>query len=182
VARWKGGTASLKTFEYANPTTIQDALGFWATSGPGWRAGGGYGPRQLMKEHYQRTPGAGEHQNIQRNWRASGRPQEIAEFGAMVTMDELARNAEFTENKGAGDSRGRHPQSQIPHMGRWAATLPNGRACVLQAGLSGRFVMLDGKYANSAGRETSIQAHLRGGPAYSNPRRAGAAFVSLGAK
>jgi CO/xanthine dehydrogenase FAD-binding subunit len=124
----------MEAFEYANPATLQEALGLLA---PQWGhtdvLAGGTDLLSLMKD-YIHTPkrvvnikGIKELQGIQKT--AAG-----LRIGALVTMDELATNADIrNEYKSLADAAGGIPSPQIRHMGT-AATCASARA----AGITGR--------------------------------------------
>ena len=108
----------MQTFEYANPTTVKEAA---ALLGASWDdaalLAGGTDLISLMKDHLH-TPtrlvnikGIKELGGIQKT--AAG-----LRIGALVTMDELAKNADVRSSyKSLAEAAAGIPSPQIRHMG-----------------------------------------------------------------
>ena len=126
----------MQAFEYANPTTLQEALGLLAHKwGEADVLAGGTDLLSLMKD-YLATPKRVV--NI-KNIKELGGIQKTAaglRIGATVTIDELLENAEVTQGfPGAGGrSAAASPARRSATWGRWAATSASARA----AGTSAR--------------------------------------------
>jgi xanthine dehydrogenase YagS FAD-binding subunit len=172
----------MQAFEYANPATLQEALGLLS---PQWGTAdilaGGTDLLSLMKE-YIHTPkrvvnikGIKELEGIQKT--AAG-----LRIGALVTMDELATNADVRADfKAVADAAAGVPSPQIRHMGTAGGDLCQRPRCWYFRTGYGLLGTKDGKPLVPDG-ENKYHAILGGGPAYFvSASSLGPALVSLGA-
>jgi xanthine dehydrogenase YagS FAD-binding subunit len=172
----------MQAFEYANPATLHEALGLLS---PQWGhtdiLAGGTDLLSLMKE-YIHTPkrvvnikGIKELQGIQKT--AAG-----LRIGALVTMDELATNADVrSEYKALADAAGGIPSPQIRHMGTAGGDLCQRPRCWYYRQGFGLLAMNNGKPLVPDG-ENKYHGIFGGGPAYFvSASSLGPALVALGA-
>lgn len=172
----------MQAFEYANPATLQEALGLLS---PQWGhtdvLAGGSDLLSLMKE-YIHTPrrvvnikGIKELGGIQKT--AAG-----LRIGALVTMDEVAANADIRADfKALSDAAGFIPSPQIRHMGTAGGDLCQRPRCWYYRAGYGLLAMQDGKPLVPDG-ENKYHAIFGGGPAYFvSASSLGPALVALGA-
>jgi len=172
----------MQAFEYANPATLQEALGLlsaqWGTTDI---LAGGTDLLSLMKE-YLHTPkrvvnikGIKELGGIQKT--AAG-----LRIGALVTMDELATNADVRAGcKAVADAAAGIPSPQIRHMGTAGGDLCQRPRCWYFRQGFGLLATKDGKPLVPDG-ENKYHAIFGGGPAYFvSASSLGPALVALGA-
>jgi xanthine dehydrogenase YagS FAD-binding subunit len=174
----------MQAFEYANPTTLPEALGLlgnkWGETGV---LAGGTDLISLMKE-YLETPkrvvnikGIKELGGIQTS-------KTGLRIGATVTLEELIENADVRKNFPALTEAARGVASpQIRNMGTVAGDLCQRPRCWYFRQGFGLLGMKDGKSLVTDG-ENKYHAILgNGGPAYFvNASSLGPALVALGAK
>ena len=174
----------MQAFEYANPTTLQEALGLlgskWGETGV---LAGGTDLISLMKE-YLETPkrvvnikGIKELGGIQTS-------KTGLRIGSTVTLEELIENADVRKNFPALTEAARGVASpQIRNMGTVAGDLCQRPRCWYFRQGFGLLGMKDGKSLVTDG-ENKYHAILgNGGPAYFvNASSLGPALVALGAK
>jgi xanthine dehydrogenase YagS FAD-binding subunit len=174
----------MQAFEYANPTTLQEALGLlgskWGETGV---LAGGTDLISLMKE-YLETPkrvvnikGIKELGGIQTS-------KAGLRIGSTVTLEELIENADVRKNFPALTEAARGVASpQIRNMGTVAGDLCQRPRCWYFRQGFGLLGMKDGKSLVTDG-ENKYHAILgNGGPAYFvNASSLGPALVALGAK
>jgi xanthine dehydrogenase YagS FAD-binding subunit len=173
----------MQAFEYANPTSLHEALGMLSSSwGQADVLAGGTDQLSLMKE-YLHTPkrvvnikNIKELDGIQKT--ASG-----LRIGALVTMDELAKNAEVKAGyKSLADAAEGIPSPQIRHMGTVGGDLCQRPRCWYYRQGFGLLAMQGGKPLVPGG-ENKYHAIFGGGPAYFvSASSLGPALVALGAK
>ena len=173
----------MNNFEYASPSTLPEALGLLA---PQWGQtdvlAGGTDLLSLMKE-YLHTPnrvvnikGIKELNGIQK----SGSSLRI---GALVTMDDLARNTDVRSGwRALSDAAAAIPSPQIRHMGTVGGDLCQRPRCwYFRQGL-GLLAMKDGKSLVPEG-QNEYHAIFGGGPAYFvSASSLGPALVALGSE
>ncbi len=172
----------MQAFEYANPATLPDALGLLASEwGPTDVLAGGTDLLSLMKE-YLHTPkrvvnikGIKELAGIQK----TGAGLRI---GALVTMDEIATNAEIrNEYKSLADAAAGIPSPQIRHMGTAGGDLCQRPRCWYYRQGFGLLATKDGQPLVPDG-ENKYHAIFGGGPAYFvSASSLGPALIALGA-
>src|SRR6201988_1203388 len=136
----------MESFAYANPATLQDALALLGTKwGEADVLAGGTDLITLMKE-YLHTPkrvvnikGIKELEGIQKT------PAGLR-IGALVTMDELAKNADVKAGyKSIADAAEGIPSPQIRHMGTAGGDLCQRPRCWYYRQGFGLLGMKDGK-------------------------------------
>jgi xanthine dehydrogenase YagS FAD-binding subunit len=173
----------MQAFEYASPTTLQDALALLGTRwGQTDVLAGGTDLLSLMKERVH-TPkrvvnikGIKELEGIQKT--AAG-----LRIGALVTMDELLSNAEIKAGyKSISQAAMGVSSPQIRHMGTVGGDLCQRPRCWYFRDGLGLFAMQDGKALVPNG-ENRYHAIFGGGPAYFvSASSLGPALIALGAK
>jgi xanthine dehydrogenase YagS FAD-binding subunit len=172
----------MQAFEYANPATLQDALGLLGAEwGQTDVLAGGTDLLSLMKE-YLHTPkrvvnikGIKELQGIQKT--AAG-----LRIGALATMDEVAANAEIrNEYKSLADAAAGIPSPQIRHMGTAGGDLCQRPRCWYYRQGFGLLGTDKGQPLVPEG-ENKYHAIFGGGPAYFvSASSLGPALIALGA-
>lgn len=173
----------MQPFEYANPTSLQEALGLLS---PRWGhadvLAGGTDQISLMKE-YLHTPARVV--NIKNIKELEGIQKTAAglRIGALVTMDELAKSVDIKSGyKSLADAAAGIPSPQIRHMGTVGGDLCQRPRCWYYRQGFGLLAMKDGKPLVPAG-ENKYHAILGGGPAYFvSASSLGPALIALGAK
>jgi xanthine dehydrogenase YagS FAD-binding subunit len=173
----------MQAFEYANPTTVQEAVGLLAAKwGQTDVLAGGTDQISLMKE-YLHTPkrvvnikSIKELEGIQKNG-------DGLRIGALVTMDELAKNADVKAGyKSLADAAEGIPSPQIRHMGTVGGDLCQRPRCWYYRQGFGLLAMKDGASLVTGG-ENKYHAIFGGGPAYFvSASSLGPALVALNAK
>jgi xanthine dehydrogenase YagS FAD-binding subunit len=173
----------MQSFEYANPTTVQEAVGLLGTKwGQTDVLAGGTDLISLMKDHLH-TParvvnikGIKELEGIQKT--ADG-----LRIGALVTMDELAKNTDVRSGyKSLADAAGGIPSPQIRHMGTAGGDLCQRPRCWYYRNGLGLMAMKDGKSLIPAG-ENKYHSIFGDGPAYFvSASSLGPALIALGAR
>jgi xanthine dehydrogenase YagS FAD-binding subunit len=173
----------MQSFEYANPTTVQEAVGLLGTKwGQADVLAGGTDLISLMKDHLH-TPnrvvnikGIKELEGIQKT--ADG-----LRIGALVTMDELAKNADVRAGyKSLADAAAAIPSPQIRHMGTAGGDLCQRPRCWYYRQGLGLMAMKDGKSLIPEG-ENKYHSIFGDGPAYFvSASSLGPALIALGAK
>src|ERR1700682_2471001 len=174
----------MQAFEYANPTTLQEALGLlgnkWGETGV---LAGGTDLISLMKEYLEmpkrvvNIKGIKELGGIQNS-------KTGLRIGSTVTLEELIENADVRKNFPALTEAARGVASpQIRNMGTVAGDLCQRPRCWYFRQGFGLLGMKDGKSLVTDG-ENKYHAILgNGGPAYFvNASSLGPAMVALGAK
>jgi xanthine dehydrogenase YagS FAD-binding subunit len=173
----------MQPFEYANPTTVQEAV---ALLGAKWGQtdvlAGGTDLLSLMKENLA-TPNRVV--NI-KNIKELGGIQKTADglrIGALVTMDELAKNADVKAGyKSLADAAAGIPSPQIRHMGTAGGDLCQRPRCWYYRQGFGLLAMQNGKSLVPDG-ENKYHAIFGEGPAYFvSASSLGPALVALGAR
>jgi len=172
----------MQAFEYANPATLQDALGLLGSEwGDADVLAGGTDLLSLMKE-YLHTPkrvvnikGIKELAGIQK----TGTGLRI---GALATMDEVATNADIrNEYKSLADAAAAIPSPQIRHMGTAGGDLCQRPRCWYYRQGFGLLATKDGQPLVPDG-ENKYHAIFGGGPAYFvSASSLGPALIALGA-
>jgi xanthine dehydrogenase YagS FAD-binding subunit len=173
----------MQAFEYANPTTLQEALGLLSAKwGQTDILAGGTDQISLMKE-YLHTPRRVV--NIKNIKELDGiqKTGDGLRIGALVTMDELAKNADVKAGyKSLADAAAGIPSPQIRHMGTAGGDLCQRPRCWYYRQGFGLLAMKDGKSLVPDG-ENKYHAIFGGGPAYFvSASSLGPALIALGAK
>jgi xanthine dehydrogenase YagS FAD-binding subunit len=173
----------MQNFEYANPATLQEALGLL---GPQWgqtdALAGGTDLLSLMKENLHTPKRVVNIKNI-KDLGGIRKTSAGLRIGALVTMDELARNAEVrAEYKSLADAAEGIPSPQIRHMGTVGGDLCQRPRCWYFRQGMGLLAVADGKPLVPDG-ENQYHAIFGGGPAwFVSASSLAPALVALGAK
>jgi len=173
----------MQAFEYANPTTLQEAVGLLGSQwGEADVLAGGTDLLSLMKD-YLHTPkrvvnikNIKELQGIQR----TGAGLRI---GAVVTVDELAKSHEAQgPYRALAEAAAYIPSPQIRHMGTVGGDLCQRPRCWYYRQGLGLLAMKDGKSLVPNG-ENRYHAIFGSGPAYFvSASSLGPALVAMGAR
>jgi xanthine dehydrogenase YagS FAD-binding subunit len=173
----------MQTFAYANPATLQEAFGHLGTRwGEADVLAGGTDLISLMKEHLHTPKRVVNIKNI-KELEGIQKTGEGLRIGALVTMDELADNAEVKAGyKALADAAAGIPSPQIRHMGTVGGDLCQRPRCWYYRQGFGLFAMKDGKSLVPDG-ENKYHAIFGSGPAYFvSASSLGPALVALNAK
>jgi xanthine dehydrogenase YagS FAD-binding subunit len=173
----------MQAFEFANPTTVQEAVGLLA---PRWGEAdvlaGGTDLLSLMKDHLHTPKRVVNIKNIKE---LEGIQTTAAglRIGALVTMHELATNAEVrSAYQSLADAAAGIPSPQIRHMGTAGGDLCQRPRCWYYRQGFGLLAMKDGKSLVPGG-ENKYHAIFGGGPAwFVSASSLGPALVALGAR
>ena len=119
----------MQSFEYANPTTLQDAV---ALLGAKWGEAdvlaGGTDLLSLMKDHLHTPKRVVNIKNI-KELEGISKTADGLRIGALVTMDELAKNADVKRRPSRSPTpRPASPARRSGTWGRRAATSASARA------------------------------------------------------
>jgi len=173
----------MQPFEYANPTTLQEALGLLGASwGEADVLAGGTDLISCMKERLHTPKRVVNIKNI----KDLGGIQKQAggwRIGALVTMDELAKNTEVRSGFASlAEAAAGITSPQIRHMGTVGGDLCQRPRCWYYRDGFGLFATKDGKPLVPDG-ENKYHAIFGGGPAYFvSASSLGPALVALGAR
>jgi xanthine dehydrogenase YagS FAD-binding subunit len=173
----------MQSFEYANPTTVQEAL---ALLGARWGQAdvlaGGTDLISLMKDRLHEPRRVVNIKNI-KELEGIQKTADGLRIGALVTMDELAKNADVhSAYKSLADAAAGIPSPQIRHMGTVGGDLCQRPRCWYYRQGLGLLAMKDGKSLIPQG-ENKYHAIFGSGPAYFvSASSLGPALVALGAK
>ncbi len=173
----------MQAFAYANPATLQEAL---AHLGARWGEAdvlaGGTDLISLMKEHLHSPRRVVNIKNI-KELEGIQKTGEGLRIGALVTMDELANNADVKAGyKALADAAAGIPSPQMRHMGTAGGDLCQRPRCWYYRQGFGLFAMKDGKSLVPDG-ENKYHAIFGSGPAwFVSASSLGPALVALNAK
>ncbi|MBZ5728038.1 MAG: FAD binding domain-containing protein [Acidobacteriia bacterium] len=173
----------MQSFEYANPATLQEALALLA---PRWGQAdilaGGTDLISLMKD-YLHTPKRVVNIKNLKELEGIQKTDAGLRIGALVTMDELAKNADVRSGyKSLADAAAGIPSPQIRHMGTAGGDLCQRPRCWYYRQGFGLLAMKDGKSLVPGG-ENKYHAIFGGGPAwFVSASSLGPALVALGAR
>ena len=173
----------MQSFEYANPTSVQDAVGLLGTRwGQTDVLAGGTDLISLMKEHLHEPKRLVNIKNI-KELEGIQKTADGLRIGALVTMDELAKNAEVRGMyRSLADAAAGVPSPQIRHMGTVGGDLCQRPRCWYYRQGFGLFAMKDGRSLIPEG-ENKYHSIFGDGPAYFvSASSLGPALVSLNAK
>jgi xanthine dehydrogenase YagS FAD-binding subunit len=156
----------MQSFAYANPATVQEALALLA---PKWGEAdvlaGGTDLLSLMKEHLHTPKRVVNIKNI-KELEGIQKTADGIRIGALVTMDELAKNADVkAAAKSLSDAAAAIPSPQIRHMGTVGGDLCQRPRCWYYRQGFGLLAMKDGKSLVPDGAN-QYHAIFGGGPAY----------------
>ena len=173
----------MQNFEYANPSTVQEAAGLLAAKwGQTDILAGGTDLISLMKEHLHTPKRVVNIKNI-KELEGIQKTADGLRIGALVTMDELAKSAELHgDYQSIADAAAGIPSPQIRHMGTAGGDLCQRPRCWYYRQGLGLLAMKDGKSLIPDG-ENKYHSIFGDGPAYFvSASSLGPALVSLGAK
>jgi xanthine dehydrogenase YagS FAD-binding subunit len=173
----------MQAFEYANPATVQEALGLLgARWGQADVLAGGTDLLSLMKEYLVEPKRLVNIKNI-KELEGIQKTADGLRIGALVTMDELAKNADVRASyRSLADAAEGIPSPQIRHMGTVGGDLCQRPRCWYYRQGFGLLAMKDGKSLVPDG-ENKYHAIFGEGPAYFvSASSLGPALVALGAK
>jgi xanthine dehydrogenase YagS FAD-binding subunit len=173
----------MQSFEYANPTTVQEAVGLLGTRwGQADVLAGGTDLLGLMKEHLSTPRRLVNIKNI-KELEGIQKTADGLRIGALVTMDELARNADVHAGyKLLADAAAGIPSPQIRHMGTAGGDLCQRPRCWYYRQGLGLLAMKDGKSLIPEG-ENQYHAIFGEGPAwFVSASSLGPALVALNAR
>jgi len=173
----------MQSFEYANPTTVAEAAGLLA---PRWGQtdilAGGTDLLNLMKGYLHTPRRLVNIKNI-KELEGIQKTADGLRIGALVTMHELAANAEVrAAYRSLADAAEGIPSPQIRHMGTAGGDLCQRPHCWYYRQGFGLLATQNGKPLVPDG-ENKYHAIFGGGPAYFvSASSLGPALVSLGAR
>ncbi len=173
----------MQSFEYANPTTVQEAV---ALLGAHWGQAdvlaGGTDLVSLMKDHLHTPRRVVNIKNIKELGGIS-KTADGLRIGATVTIDELANNADVRASyKSLADAAAGVPSPQIRHMGTVGGDLCQRPRCWYYRQGLGLFAMKDGKSLIPEG-ENRYHSIFGEGPAYFvSASSLGPALIALNAR
>src|SRR5258708_18046701 len=136
----------MQSFAYANPATVQEAV---ALLSPKWGEAdvlaGGTDLISLMKEHLHTPKRVVNIKNI-KELEGIQKPAAGIRIGALVTMDDLAQNADIkAAAKSLSDAAAAIPSPQIRHMGTVGGDLCQRPRCWYYRQGFGLLGLKDGK-------------------------------------
>jgi xanthine dehydrogenase YagS FAD-binding subunit len=173
----------MQSFEYANPTSVQEAV---ALLSPKWGQAdvlaGGTDLISCMKEHLHTPKRVVNIKNI-KELEGISKTADGLRIGALVTMDDLARSPDVKgEFKSLAEAAGGIPSPQIRHMGTVGGDLCQRPRCWYFRNGMGLLGMKDGKSLVPEG-ENQYHSIFGDGPAYFvSASSLGPALVALNAK
>ena len=173
----------MQNFEYANPSSVQEAVGLLSAKwGPADVLAGGTDLISLMKDSLHTPKRVVNIKNI-KELEGIQKSGEGLRIGTLVTLDELARNAEVkAEYRALADAAAGIPSPQIRHMGTVGGDLCQRPRCWYYRGGFGLLGMKDGKSLIPDG-ENKYHSIFGDGPAYFvSASSLGPALVALDAK
>lgn len=173
----------MQSFEYANPSTLQEALALLGTHwGPTDVLAGGTDLISSMKDNLMTPKRLVNIKNI-KELEGIQKAGDGLRIGALVTMDELAKSADVRgEYKALADAAGGIPSPQIRHMGTVGGDLCQRPRCWYYRQGMGLLAMKDGKSLIPDG-ENQYHSIFGEGPAYFvSASSLAPALVSLDAK
>ena len=173
----------MQSFEYVNPTTVQEAVGLLGSKwGQTDVLAGGTDLISLMKDHLHEPKRVVNIKNI-KELEGVSKTADGLRIGALVTMDELAKNADVKASfKSLSDAAAGIPSPQIRHMGTAGGDLCQRPRCWYYRQGMGLFAMKDGKSLIPGG-ENKYHSIFAEGPAYFvSPSSLGPALVALNAR
>ncbi|MGA2269496.1 MAG: xanthine dehydrogenase family protein subunit M [Bryobacteraceae bacterium] len=173
----------MQSFEFANPATVQEAVGLLA---PRWGQAdvlaGGTDLLSLMKDYLHTPKRVVNIKNI-KELEGIQKTDAGLRIGALVTMEELAINADVrSAYPSLAAAAAGIPSPQIRNLGTAGGDLCQRPRCWYYRQGFGLLAMKDGKSLVPDG-ENKYHAIFGGGPAYFvSPSSLGPALVALGAK
>jgi len=156
----------MNSFEYANPTTVQEALGLLGANwGQADILAGGTDLLSLMKDHLHEPKRVVNIKNI-KELEGISKTADGLRIGALVTFDELSKNADVKASfKSLADAAAGVPSPQIRHMGTAGGDLCQRPRCFYYRQGLGLLAMKDGKSLIPEG-DNRYHSIFSEGPAY----------------
>ena len=173
----------MNSFEYANPSTLQEATALLSAKwGDADVLAGGTDLISCMKDHLH-TPKRVVNIKGIKELEGISKSDAGLRIGALVTMDELANNADVKAMaKALSDAAAGIPSPQIRHMGTVGGDLCQRPRCWYYRQGMGLLAMKDGNSLVPMG-ENQYHSIFGNGPAYFvSPSSLGPALIALGAK
>src|SRR3954452_12152829 len=173
----------MQSFEYVNPTTVQEAVGLLGSKwGQTDVLAGGTDLISLMKDHLHEPKRLVNIKNI-KELEGVSKTADGLRIGALVTMDELAKNADVKASfKSLADAAAGVPSPQIRHMGTAGGDLCQRPRCFYYRQGLGLLAMKDGKSLIPEG-DNRYHSIFGEGPAYFvSASSLGPALVALNAR
>jgi xanthine dehydrogenase YagS FAD-binding subunit len=173
----------MQSFEYVNPTTVQEAVGLLGAKwGQTDVLAGGTDLISLMKDHLHEPKRVVNIKNI-KELEGISKTADGLRIGALVTMDELAKNADVRASyQSIAEAAAGIPSPQIRHMGTAGGDLCQRPRCWYYRQGLGLMAMKDGKSLIPDG-ENKYHSIFGEGPAYFvSASSLGPALIALGAK
>jgi xanthine dehydrogenase YagS FAD-binding subunit len=173
----------MQSFAYANPATLQEAVALLSARwGDSDVLAGGTDLLSLMKEHLHTPKRVVNIKNL-KDLEGISKTAAGLRIGALVTMDELAKNVDVkAAAKSLADAAAAIPSPQIRHMGTVGGDLCQRPRCWYYRQGFGLLAIKDGKSLVPAGAN-QFHAIFGGGPAYFvSASSLGPALIALGAK
>jgi xanthine dehydrogenase YagS FAD-binding subunit len=173
----------MQNFEYANPSSVQEAVGLLSAKwGQADVLAGGTDLISLMKDYLHTPKRVVNIKNI-KELEGIQKTADGLRIGALVTMDELAKNADVhTDYKSLADAAAGIPSPQIRHMGTVGGDLCQRPRCWYYRQGMGLLAMKDGNSLIPDG-ENKYHAIFGEGPAYFvSPSSLAPALVALDAR
>lgn len=173
----------MHNFEYANPSTLQEATALLSAKwGEADILAGGTDLISCMKDDLH-TPKRVVNIKGIKELEGISKSDAGLRIGALVTMDELAKNADVKANaKALSDAAAGIPSPQIRHMGTVGGDLCQRPRCWYYRQGHGLLAMQDGKSLVPNG-ENRYHSIFGNGPAYFvSASSLGPALIALGAK
>lgn len=174
----------MNSFEYANPLTLQEATGLLSAKwGEADVLAGGTDLISCMKDNIHTPKRVVNIKNIKYLEGIAKTPDGGLRIGALVTMDELANNADVKSMaKALSDAAAGIPSPQIRHMGTVGGDLCQRPRCWYFRQGFGLFGTKDGKSLVENG-ENQYHAIFNSGSAhFVSASSLGPALIALGAK
>ena len=156
----------MNSFEYANPTTVKEALTLLGAKwGEADVLAGGTDLLSLMKDHLHEPKRVVNIKNI-KELEGISKTADGLRIGALVTFDELAKNADVKASfKSLADAAAGVPSPQIRHMGTVGGDLCQRPRCFYYRQGLGLLAMKDGKSLIPEG-DNRYHSIFGEGPAY----------------
>ena len=173
----------METFEYANPTTVQEAVGLLGAQwGDADVLAGGTDLISLMKEHLHTPKRVVNIKNI-KELEGIHKTGAGLRIGALVTLDEMARSSDLHGSfRALMEAAEGVPSPQIRHMGTAGGDLCQRPRCWYYRQGMGLLGMKDGKSLIPGG-ENRYHSIFGDGPAYFvSASSLGPALIALNAR
>jgi len=173
----------MNSFEYASPSTVQEAVGLLSARwGETDILAGGTDLLALMKDDLHKPKRVVNIKNI-KELEGISKSADGLRIGALVTMDELAKNADVKASyKAISDAAAGIPSPQIRHMGTAGGDLCQRPRCWYFRNGYGILAMKDGKSLVPDGANQYHAIYGSGQAHFVSASSLGPALVALNAK